>query len=171
MEDALRGNEYMLRAIVDTMAEGVVVCDTAGNILVYNAMAEKIMGQRPKGTLNHELVRNEILYPDRSIPYPAEETSLKRALRGLATEDLELFIRNGNIPGGVFISSTGRPIRNRDGQLIAGVTMFRDISYRKEIESLLKETEWKLKEIIQTVNEGIVMCDTSGRFILFNKKA
>jgi len=171
MEDALRGNEYMLRAIVDTMAEGVVVCDIAGNFLVYNAMAEKIMGQKPKDTLNTELVRNEILYPDSRQPYPPEETSLKRALRGITTENLELFVRNGNIPDGVYISSTGRPIRNRDGQLIAGVTMFRDISHRKEIENLLKETEWKLKEIIQTVNEGIVMCDVSGHFILFNKKA
>jgi|GEM_PF-4230327 len=171
MEDALRENEYMLRAIVDTMAEGVVVCDTSGKILVYNAMAEEIMGQRPKGNLNNVIVRNEILYPDRSTPFPPEETSLKRALRGIVTENLELFVRNSNIPDGVFISSTGRPIHDRDGKLVAGVTMFRDISHRKELESLLKDTEWKLKEIVQSVSEGIVMCDASGKFILFNRQA
>jgi PAS domain S-box-containing protein len=171
MQDTLRENEFLLRAIVDTMVEGVVVCSTTGEFLVYNTKAEEIMGRRSTDSLNRELIRNEILYPDKITPFPADETSLKRALQGKATDNLEMYIRNQNIPEGVYINATGRPIYDKDGKLIAGVTMFRDISKRKKLESLLKETEQKLKEVIHAVGEGVVMCDTSGKFILFNQKA
>lgn len=45
-----------------------------------------------------------------------------------------------------------------------------DISYRKEMETLYKETSEKYRQIVETANEGIWMIDTNNKTVFVNQK-
>jgi PAS domain S-box-containing protein len=49
--------------------------------------------------------------------------------------------------------------------------MMRDISHRRRLEMLLRETEDKLVTVLKSVGEGIVLVDEHGKFLHYNKKA
>ncbi len=171
-EEALQQKEQLLRSIVDNIGEGLIVVDTEGKYLVVNPVAEKIIRQRPTDVNVAEVSKKfGLFYPDQVTPLPTSETTVSRSLHGLDTDELEMFIRNPNIPDGKFLVATGRPIRDAEGKVIAAVSVFRDDTRRKQLQLLLNESEQKLKEVVRTVGEGIVMCNTHGQFILFNRKA
>ena len=69
--------------------------------------------------------------PSRPTPPPDGgdlDLPLARALRGEETDQVELFIRNEHVPDGVFISVTGRPLRDERNQVCGGVVVLRDIT-------------------------------------------
>lgn len=146
--------------------------NTEGKYLVVNHFAEQILKQRPTQIGLHELSTSfGLFYPDTVTPLPSDQTTVSRSFKGLETDELEMFIRNSNIPEGKFIVSTGRPIRDKEGNIIAAVSVFRDDTKRRQLQFLLNETDHRLKEVMRSVGEGVVMCNMEGKFILFNKKA
>ena len=52
---------------------------------------------------------------------PVTELPLYKAMQGVITNDVELFIRNQGRPEGVFINVSGRPLYDEAGDLIGGV--------------------------------------------------
>ena len=171
-ERELQQSEQLLNSIVNSVGEGLVVVNTKGKYLVVNHFAEQILKQRPAQIELNELASSfGLFYPDTVTPFPSDQTTVARSLKGLETDELELFIRNANIPEGKFLISTGRPIKDKEGNIIAAVSVFRDDTKRRQLQLLLNETDHKLKEVIRSVGEGVVMCDAEGKFILFNKKA
>jgi PAS domain S-box-containing protein len=171
-EEALQEKEQLLRSIVDNVGEGLVVMNTEGKYLVVNPVAEKMLREKPMEVKVNALSEKfGLFYPDQVTPLPTSETTVSRSLKGLDTDEMEMFIRNSNVPEGRFIVATGRPIRDHNGKIIAAVSVFRDDTKRRRLQLLLNESEQKLKEVVRTIGEGIVMCNTEGKFILFNAKA
>lgn len=171
-EEALRHKEQLLRSIVDNIGEGLVVVSPEGDYLVLNQKAKDIIKDSPTHvTVDKISERFGLFYPDKITPLPPEESSITRSLKGLNTDDLEFFIRNPNVPEGKFLVSTGRPIRDLNGKIIAAVTVFRDDTRRRQLEALLYNSEQQLKEVMSSVGEGVVICNNQGKFLLFNRKA
>jgi PAS domain S-box-containing protein len=171
-EKQLRESEQKLKAILGSLGEGVVVSDASGRFIYFNEIAEQILGL---GMTDTPLAEWSSIYgsfrPDGVTLYPPEELPLARGLKGEATNDVELFVRNDNIPEGRAIKVTGRPIFDEQDKIIGSVVVCRDISHEKEMEALIQANEKKLKTVIASIGEGIVVADNQGRFILFNKNA
>jgi PAS domain-containing protein len=55
-------------------------------------------------------------------------------LKGQETDGVIQFIRNEKRPEGVFISVTGRPMRDAHSTITGGVVVIRDISRQMEAE-------------------------------------
>jgi PAS domain S-box-containing protein len=127
----------LLELILNSLGEGVIVADVRGRILLFNPTAEKITGQTAED-LPYERWTDAygIFRPDGVTPIPTDEIPLVRAIRGESSDEVELFMRNSRIPDGIYLRSTGRPIRNDKGELIGGVVVFRDIS--QEVRSIHK---------------------------------
>ena len=49
--EALRESEQLLRAIVETAADGIVTADEAGTIETFNSAAQRLFGYRPDEAL------------------------------------------------------------------------------------------------------------------------
>jgi signal transduction histidine kinase len=136
-QEALREQTRISQSILDSMGDGVIVADKHGKFLLFNPAAERIVGIGSTDTPPEEWSNKYgIFYPDMVTPFPPSQLPLVRATRGETCDDVELFVRNSNLPNGVFISITGRPLRDEKGVVRGGVVVFRDITERKRIEQM-----------------------------------
>jgi PAS domain S-box-containing protein len=128
----------LLQLILATVTDGVVVADTTGKFLLFNAAAERFLGV---GAVNETPDKWADQYgtflPDGVTPYPASDLPLVRAMRGENVDAAELLIRNGNVPDGRSVSITGRPLRGDDAALRGGVVVIHDITLQKSAEEAL----------------------------------
>ena len=136
--DDLQHQIQLMLAIFDSISDGVIVADEKGN-LTFNQSAERIIGGRVDTVLKQRTEEYSIFYPDKVTPVPTEELPLVRALRGEATDEMELFIRTAAKPEGVYISSNGRPIASPGTTDRGGVIVFRDVTERVRAEEALAQ--------------------------------
>src|ERR1700737_1433565 len=128
----------LLQLILASVTDGVVVADTNGKFLLFNAAAERFLGV---GAVNETPDKWSDQYgtflPDGVTPYPANQLPLVRSMRGENVDAAELFIRNANVPDGRLLSITGRPLRGDDGALMGGVVVLHDITLQKLAQEAL----------------------------------
>ena len=144
-------------AIVRSMSDGVVVVDQDQRPTLFNPSAERILGIGMKdvpaaGWSNIA----GIFHSDRVTPVPSDDLPLVRAARGEDTDERELFVRNPDVPGGVFINVNATSVRDGSGNLVGGVAVFRDVTRQvAEREALLQAFASGRLEIIETVLHNI----------------
>lgn len=149
----------LLKSIVNDFGDGLVVVDRSGKFVIFNPMAESILGVGPiEGPVEEWPARFGVFRPDATTPLPAEEIPLVRALRGESSDDVDLFIRNPRHPDGVFISANGRPLRDHTGNVLGGVVAFRDVTARTRMELALEMRSREL-EAAQARLERLVTVD------------
>ena len=136
--DELQHQIQLMLAIFDSISDGVIVADEQGN-LTFNQSAERIIGGKVDTVLKHGTEEYSIFYPDKVTPIPTEELPLVRALRGEATDEMEMFIRTATKPEGVYISTNGRPIASPGTTARGGVIVFRDVTERVRAEEALAQ--------------------------------
>jgi signal transduction histidine kinase len=134
-EKALRDQTRILESILSSMGDGVVVADENGRFAVFNSAAEKIVGL---GALDAApemwAERYGVFLPDTVTPCPTDQLPLVRAIRGEAVDQVEQFIRNDQLPQGIWLSVSGRPLRDESGVSKGGVVVFQDVTARKLAE-------------------------------------
>jgi signal transduction histidine kinase len=142
-EELIREQE-VLRAILDNMAEGVVMADEAGKFLVFNPAAQQILlSVAPGGDAWR--VGSSMFLPDGETPFPADQVPLRRALAGETTDGVEMLVRSPNKPDGVMLEVTARPVNGHTGELIGGLAVFRDVTEKHRVEEELAERREELE--------------------------
>lgn len=122
----------VLRSILDSMADGVVVADERGRLIHWNAAATAILGKGPTGSPPEAWASEYgLLRSDQVTPIAAEELPLVRAMRGESIDGEELYVRSANGSGGRWLSTNARPLRDQPGQPHGGVVVIRDVSREK----------------------------------------
>lgn len=145
-------NFDMLRLILDNMVDGVIVADEKCNFIVYNSKAEEIIGRSVTDS-KREVWPSYfgIFKPDKTTLCPPEELPMTRAINGETVFQEEAWIRNENVPEGVWVSINATPLRDENGQIVGGVGVFRDITGQKvaaqKIELAAKELAKSHKEL------------------------
>ena len=149
-----------MQAIFDSISDGVIVADEHGS-LTFNPSAARIIGGSIDAVPERWTEEYSIFYPDKATPVPTEELPLVRALRGEATDEMEMFIRTAAKPEGVYISASGGPIR-LSGTARGGVTVFRDVTERVRAEEALAQAfaQGRL-EVMDTILHNIGNAITS----------
>ena len=140
--------------VTSCLGEGVVMYDKDGRIRWMNPTArshiEQIMGHASQ----------EIRLPDYGVfrsdgvtPFPDEDTPKARALAGVSSDNVEIFIRSKHLPEGIFLVVSGRPLRTPDGSSLGAVVTTRDITARRrnelEREKLVHELERSNEDLAQ----------------------
>ena len=147
----------LLESIFNSISDGVVVADASGNFTIFNPSAERIIGIGATETDTDEWSDTYgLFFPDRVTPFPADELPLVRAIRGEIADEVEMFVRNPNVPDGVFISVNGRPLQDDEGNPKGGVIVFRDVTQRMIAEEALTQAfaQGRL-EIVDTILHNI----------------
>ena len=159
--DELQHQIQLMLAIFDSISDGVIVADEKGD-LTFNQSAERIIGGRVDTVFKQRTEEYSIFYPDKVTPVPTEELPLVRALRGEATDEMEMFIRTAAKPEGVYISSNGRPIASPGTTARGGVVVFRDVTERVRAEEALAQAfaQGRL-EVMDTILHNIGNAITS----------
>ena len=137
-DQALRRQTSILRLVLDSITEGIVIADEDGTLRHLNRAAEEILGY---GLVEAPIAEWAGLYgcylPDGITPHPADDLPLARALRGETVNEGEVFVRNARRPHGVWLSVNAAPLRDGAGVARGGVAAFRDVTVRKQIEERL----------------------------------
>ena len=155
----------LLRLVVDSLAEGVVVANLEGRFVLFNPAAERILSL---GLRDVPLQQWSSVYgtykPDMVSPYPAEELPLARSLRGEVVDDCEIFIRRNGGPEGGWISVSSRPIADSNGRTMGGVVTFRDITALKH----QLERHQLLSKIVEDTADAVLVTDSAGNIEYVN---
>ncbi len=137
--EALR-ERVMLHTAVDAMIEGVIVTNMEGRVAVFNAAARSMLGRGPSDarpdTWSGEF---GLFLVDGETPFPSGELPLTRALNGEDVDDVELIIRTPEQPVPRHVSSSARPVIDKDDHQIGAVVVFHDVTDTKVVERELRE--------------------------------
>jgi rsbT co-antagonist protein RsbR len=133
----------MLQAAVQSLSDGVVICDSKARLLHFNPAAEEQFGQGVTNASPDEWSeRYGLFLPDGVTPIPLGQTPLDRALRGEPASGIEIVVRTEKRPEGMDVECSARPIYDETGTLQGAVVVCRDISdrmrYRGEREQRLQ---------------------------------
>src|SRR6267143_3576368 len=137
-EEETKQQKELLQLILGSIADGVVVADSNGKFLLFNAAAEQVLGTGATEKSPDEWADQYGVYlPDAVTQYPSDQLPLVRTMRGESVDAVEIFIRNPRVPKGRFLSITGRPLKRADGVLQGGVVVFHDMTEHKRTQDLL----------------------------------
>ncbi|MCY4587492.1 MAG: PAS domain S-box protein [Bryobacterales bacterium] len=176
----LQEQSQLMETVFDSMDEGIIVGDLRGRQIFRNHSADRISGTRTEKAGPDEWAKIYGLFKlDKKTYLSLDENPLVRAMRGKSTDDVEVFVRNENKPDGVYVSVTGRPMRDRKTKKVtAGVIVFRDITKAKEDEAQLERTIAELRSqahametVFNSISDGVVVADENGNFTIFNPSA
>ena len=176
--DKLQKQTHLMETVFNSMSDGVVATDEAGNFLLVNPVAEAIVGMEADGPPDQWSERYGTFYEDGATLVPMEDLPLVHAMQGKETDGVNLLIRNAMKPEGVYINVSGRPLLEKTGDVRGGVIIFRDVTKLKHTEIRLEETIEKLKgqtqfmeSIFENISDGVVVSNENTEVRVFNPGA
>lgn len=141
-----------LESILDSIGDGVVVADQQGRFLVWNPAAEHILNMGPDNSAPDQWASHYGLFlADGKTPFPTDQLPLVRAIRGESVDTQEIFVRHERIPDGIWLSVTARPLRDAQGRVHGGVSVFRNITADKQAAQEREKLIVQLQEALAHV--------------------
>ena len=134
----LQQKTAILKSVLHSMGDGVVVADRDGRFLIFNPVAERILGLGATDAPPEEWTsRYGLFSPETGEPLQLDQIPLVRAIRGESTDQQELLIKSPKLPEGVYISVTGRPLQGDEG-IEGGVVVFQDTTQRRRAAEAIR---------------------------------
>nr|WP_228747960.1 PAS domain S-box protein [Bradyrhizobium sp. BR 10289] len=154
-----------MRAVVDTAVDGVILIDARGSILMFNPACEKLFG------------------------YPADEVvgrNVKLLMPKSYRDSHDGYLHNYHVSGERKIIGIGREVvgQRKDGSTFlmhlsvgetrqaAGETTFvgivHDLTERERVERELRESAARLRAVVDTAVDGVILIDSDGIVLKFN---
>jgi signal transduction histidine kinase/DNA-binding response OmpR family regulator len=131
--EALAFERARFEEVLSRLPSGVIMAEApSGKIVLGNQQAETILRHPVYYSPNIEAYTEWVGWHMDGRPVEPDEWPLARAIRGESwSEDFKYQCGDNTIS---FIRIHGAPIRNRAGQVVAGVISFNDITEQKELE-------------------------------------
>src|SRR5580704_11766771 len=153
----------ILQAVLEGMGAAVVVADAQGRFQFFNPMAEELLGLGSSHIPPEQWSSYySVFLPDGVTPCPTDDLPLVRALRGESVDNVEIFVRRPGAKTAVFLSVTGRPIKDREGRIYGGVVVFHDVTQRKQTEEAARISERLFRTIAETMPTAVAIYQGTG---------
>ena len=172
-KESLQQRVKLLELIIDSMFEGIIVCDADGDLLLVNQSARKML------KINSELsslsqVRSAYAdyHDSESLVLFWHHHPLVRALAGeqIKDRDLSLFDRKRNLS--LTLNHASVPLRDGEGQIVGAVDVFRDSTEKHRAFLELKRAEEQFRLLVEgTTDYAIFMLDQEGLVVSWNPGA
>ncbi len=144
-QEALAAEKERLNVTLLSIADGVITADTQGKVALMNKVAETVTGWRQEEAEARALAEVFHIINARTrkrCENPVEKVLASGGIVGLADDTL-LIARDGTERR---LADSGSPIRDRDGNTIGVVLVFRDITERLRMEEQLLNAQ-KLESV------------------------
>jgi PAS domain S-box-containing protein len=174
-ENALRESELRLRAIIETMGEGVIVQDNEGTIIDCNPAASVILGI-PRDRLMHQagLIPGADCLQGDGAPFPRREQPDQVALRDhRPARDVILgqpLPPEGNVRW-LLVHSVPLPVGPSAGlnhQRARVVTTFADVTQQREVQDSLRLAKDKYEKLVETLPFILIQRNAHGEITYVN---
>lgn len=154
-----------------SLPDGLMVADASGRLVYRNPAAVRLVGSQVLGPDSTTWPADYgLFHKDQVTPCPSEELPLVRALGGEVVHDVELFIRNSDIPGGVHILASASPLRDERGAVRGAVAIIHDNTLPREREAQRVEGESQKQAILDNIPDIAWLKDGEGRFVIVNRR-
>ncbi|MDQ3744635.1 MAG: PAS domain S-box protein, partial [Acidobacteriota bacterium] len=133
-----------LEAVIQAVADGIMVSDMAGNFILANEAEARILGYpspaEMKRNISYFAEVFELYNPD-GQPVPFGDWPLAKVLRGESFTDWELRGRRKDTGQEWFFSFSGEPVRDECGEQVLAVIVTRDVTGRKQLEEQFRQAQ------------------------------
>jgi PAS domain S-box-containing protein len=147
----------MLAAIVQSCEDAIIATTPKGQIFAWNNAAERLFGYASDEMIGQSILK--IIPPDR---VREERDILRQVSRGKQfTRYRTMRVDRKGRP--VEVSLTVSAIRNAAGKIIGISKIARDVSEQRRWEDALRESEQRMRAIVDTAVDAIVTIDERGR--------
>ncbi len=167
MEKRLAEEQSFTRRLVAGFPDLVAVLDREGRFIYISDHVEKVMGFKPETYVGRVFGTRANEEDNRRL-----HAMFERIIRGEATE-AQVEFRSSHADGGFRdLLLTARPFYDEEGKICGLVTAARDISERKRMEEALRESEERVRLMIEGVSDyAIFMLDPDGLVASWNRGA
>ncbi|MEG4351646.1 PAS domain S-box protein [Microcoleus sp. LAD1_D3] len=162
-------------AVLQQMPAGVMIADAAsGKLVLANEQTKQIVGYRYEQLLELEeyvpIARFECFRSDGQI-YAPNEYPLARSLKTgevVTNEEMEVHRDDGKR---IFININSAPILDNQGQIVAAVVVFQDVTDYKQVEQALRESEERLRLALTAAQMVVWDMDLQSNQVVCSAKA
>jgi two-component system sensor kinase FixL len=157
-----------LHAVIDTAVDGIVIIDPMGCVQVFNRGCEKLFGYSAADVVGHNV---KMLMPP---PYQTEHDGYLEHYHGTGERriiGIGRDVQGRRADGSVFpmYLSVGEITQDDGERLFVGI--IRDTTEQHEAEEALREQAERLRSILETVPDAIIVIDESGLIESFSPAA
>ncbi|MBU2627015.1 MAG: cache domain-containing protein [Proteobacteria bacterium] len=149
-QEAQRESQERYFLLMESAPDPIVTYDINGNAVYVNPAFTKVFGWTSKECITHKM--------DHFVPkenWSETKAGLKILLSGKAVNNIETqrFSKNGDI---VYVSISGAPTRDRNGEISGTIIVLRDITKSKQLEKqLMKVGDKERQEIGQNLHDDL----------------
>jgi PAS domain S-box-containing protein len=156
----LQASEEKLAVTLNSIGDAVIATDAEGRVTRLNPLAEQLTGwtqAQATGRLVDEIFH--IINQETRQPaiIPVKETLARGTIHGLANHTVLIALGGSECA----IADSCAPIRDRDGQVVGVVLVFRDVTKEYAARQTLLDNAALIQTILNTVADGIITLQAS----------
>jgi PAS domain S-box-containing protein len=161
-------NAETFRLLVDAVIDyAIYMLDPTGQVVSWNAGAERIKGYRPEEVIGRHFSRFYTA-EDVEAGLPARVLQIAAHEGKYETEGWRVRKDGGRFWAHVVVD----PIRSPSGRLLGFAKITRDLTERKQVEAALRETQQEFRLLVQSVTDyALFMLDRQGNVASWNAGA
>lgn len=157
-EQALRDSESKYRMIVDTAHEGIWAVDLNSVTTYVNRRAAEMLGYKPEEILGRAVFD----FMDESLH--AEARRIRERRHTGITEQFEFRMRHRN-GSDVWVHIAASPLVDGPGKIVGSLHMLSDITARRRAEQAHRESEARLRALLDANPDLVVRVHRDGRYL------
>jgi PAS domain S-box-containing protein len=153
-----------LSAVVETAVDGVILIDARGRVLMFNSACERLFKYQAREVIGQNV---KMLMPG---PYREEHDGYidnfsrtgERKIIGIGREALGQRKDGTTFPMDLSVGEA----KQEEGSIFVGI--IHDLTERERIERALRESNARLKAVVDTAVDGVILIDARGCILEFN---
>jgi len=165
----LQTNNAELSAVLSAIQDVVITYDTNMNVQRVNPVFMSLFGFDPVGLNVHEVIERTYCRWIDGRSFRFEEQPTPRALQGEVTNGQHFLVTRSD--GKEMALETSSTPLSVGEQILGAVTVWHDITERKQAEAELRDSHERLHRILGTIPDGIINIDTRGQIVFVNEIA
>ncbi|MFY0525753.1 PAS domain S-box protein [Archangium gephyra] len=149
-----------LEAVLNAMADGVVVFGMDGSVVLLNEAEARINGFASAAEMKRDLGFFAEIYElssDDGRSLPVEEWPVSRVLRGETLPGLQLRARRRDTGQHWHIHFSGAPVRDEEGRQVLAIIVTRDLTDQVRAGQALHASQRRYRTLFESIDEGFCL--------------
>ncbi len=151
----LQASEEKLSVTLNSIGDAVIATDAQSRVIFLNPVAEQLTGWTQTeaiGRLVDEIFHIISKGSRQPVAIPIVEALVHGKIQGLANHTILIARNNSECD----IADSCSPIRDRNGEVIGAVLVFRDVTKEYNAQQALRDSTALIQTILNTVVDGII---------------
>lgn len=159
-KDLLESKE-LFRTVFNKTAATITVTDKAERIMAWNPFTEIMLGMTKEELFNKPVKE---LYPDKEWKKLRAFRIRKKGM--LSDIETQVYKKDGTL---LDVNLSISILKNTEGEIVGSIGILRDITSQKEAERKLRESENKIRVILDNSAAAMTLIDDKERMLSWNK--